>query len=454
MKTRRKPTCFLGVALALVFILTGCNDLETNHREPCAPDSARCSGNLVERCLVSGNTWQVVKDCGDSASCVEGICLDDSCTPGTRLCAADNLYECAQSGTFWTRTVCAEGTWCLFGECVECVSDEGCPDSEVCDQSACVPSAVRITSLTLPEGVVGVPYEAELTAERGGAPYAWSLDAGALPPGLALAPETGRITGNPLQEGDYPFTVTVTDAVDARDTRELTIRIRGTGLDLVTSPNLPQAEEGMPYEVQLRAAGGLLPYGWMLHDGVLPAGLDLFADGRIAGTPAEIGVFPFEARVFDSLEPPQYATKAFSLTVRMAPLQILGEAEYNFYVTKIIVLEMIFPYFPYNEQLLAKGGLRPYLWEDRPVPASLAMMLQVSGVDSSSWGVPAGLTLEPDGRLHGSRTDVSDAQTLTIPVSNITVTGYFFYARVSDSQFPPAFQEAVYVIPTLPLSEP
>ena len=454
MKTRKTPSSSAWLLLSLLLVALGCNDLETGNRDPCVPDSARCSGNLVERCLVSGNSWHVVKDCGDTASCVEGICLDDSCTPGTRLCAADNLYECAQSGTFWTRRVCAEGTWCLFGECIECVNNEGCPDGEVCDGIRCVPSSVQITSLNLPEGIVGVPYEAELHAERGGAPYAWAVESGGLPAGLTLDPETGLITGTPQQAGDYPFTVTVTDAVEAQDSRELTILVRGTGLDIVTSSSLPLAEEGTPYEVQLRAAGGLLPYGWMLFDGVLPAGLDLFADGRIAGTPTEIGVFPFQARVFDSLEPPQYATKAFSLTVRMAPLEIVGETEYNFYVTKIIVLEMIFPYFPYEEQLLARGGLKPYLWEDRPVPATLAMMLQISGVDSSSWGVPDGLTLEPDGRLHGRRTTVSDAQTVTIPVSNISVTGYFFYARVSDSQFPPFFQEAVFVIPTIPLSEP
>lgn len=49
---------------------------------------------------------------------------------------------------------------------------------------------------------------------------------------------------------------------------------------------------------------------------------------------------------------------------------------------------------------------------------------------------------------------MSDAQTITIPVANISVTGYFFYASVTDSQFPPESQEAVFVIPTIPLAQP
>ena len=51
---------------------------------------------------------------------------------------------------------------------------------------------------------------------------------------------------------------------------------------------------------------------------------------------------------------------------------------------------------------------------------------------------------------------LSDAQTLVIPVVNITITGYFFYANanVTDSQFPSETQESVFGIPTIPLATP
>ena len=237
------------------------------------------------------------------------------------------------------------------------------------------------------------------------------------------------------------------------DTQALSLRVRGNGLEIVTPSQLPQAEEGYAYETQLQAAGGLVPYAWMITDGALPAGLDLFADGRIAGIPEEVGAFPFVVRVFDNLEPAQDATKLMNLVVEIAPLVIVGDTEYNFYVTKIIVLDMILPVLPYSSQLQAMGGLKPYLWEELPVPSTLSTILQFAGVDPTAWGVPAGITLAQDGALSGSLSSVDDAQTITIPVVNISVTGYFFYAGVTDSQFPAESQEAVFVIPTIPLSQ-
>lgn len=66
-----------------------------------------------------------------------------------------------------------------------------------------------------------------LTAAGGEAPYAWSLAAGALPPGLSLSAE-GAITGTiprEAAEGDYPFTVRVTDATGAVAEKPLSITV-------------------------------------------------------------------------------------------------------------------------------------------------------------------------------------------------------------------------------------
>jgi len=435
---------------------SACNDgKNTNTEDPCQPDAVRCSANVVERCLLSGNGWQVEEPCAAAETCVEGLCLANACEPGERLCAEiEVVYECAGSGTSWTRSPCPGFSKCLMGECIECVNAEGCEDGFVCDQGKCVSGALEITTEALPEGNVGVPYETALQAVLGVAPYTWVLAGGTLPEGLALDAQSGILGGSPAVAGDFLLEITVTDAAGVTDSRSLPLRIRGDGMQILTASTLPPAEEGNPWELQLQAAGGLMPYGWMLAQGSLPAGLDLYADGRIAGTPTEIGTFPFEVKVFDSLEPPQFASKAMTLVVGIAPLVITGDTEYDFYVTKIIVLDMIFPYFPYNSQLQATGGLRPYQWEAQEVPMVLATMLQLTGVDATSWGVPDGLTLAPDGAITGSKTSVDDAQTLTLPVSGISVTGYFFYARVTDSQFPALFQEAAFVIPTIPLSQP
>lgn len=53
----------------------------------------------------------------------------------------------------------------------------------------------------------------------------------------------------------------------------------------VTSPTLlPEAEVGGAYEYLLQASGGTAPYSWELAGFKLPDGLQLSADGRIAGT--------------------------------------------------------------------------------------------------------------------------------------------------------------------------
>src|SRR5207248_4072618 len=58
---------------------------------------------------------------------------------------------------------------------------------------------------------VGSQYSAALSVKRGRAPYQFSLTAGQLPPGLALNPATGAISGVPSSQGTYSFTVRVTD---------------------------------------------------------------------------------------------------------------------------------------------------------------------------------------------------------------------------------------------------
>lgn len=69
-----------------------------------------------------------------------------------------------------------------------------------------------IETASLPDGVVGVPYTATLTAGGGAPPYKWSLSQGALPSGLTLDAATGRITGTPTAEGTFSITVQVQDS--------------------------------------------------------------------------------------------------------------------------------------------------------------------------------------------------------------------------------------------------
>lgn len=74
------------------------------------------------------------------------------------------------------------------------------------------PAALTITTASpLPAGVVGVPYSQTLSATGGQPPYSWSVVAGSLPTGLALAPSTGILNGTPSASGSINFTVQVSD---------------------------------------------------------------------------------------------------------------------------------------------------------------------------------------------------------------------------------------------------
>src|SRR5690606_32925542 len=70
---------------------------------------------------------------------------------------------------------------------------------------------ISFTPSTLADGTTGQAYAQALTASGGTAAYGYSLTAGALPPGIALA-AGGALSGTPTAAGTFGFTITVTDA--------------------------------------------------------------------------------------------------------------------------------------------------------------------------------------------------------------------------------------------------
>ena len=71
---------------------------------------------------------------------------------------------------------------------------------------------MEILATTLPNGVREQFYRTPaLTARGGKAPYQWSVDGGALPPGLRLDETSGIIEGVPTTAGQYKFLVVAWD---------------------------------------------------------------------------------------------------------------------------------------------------------------------------------------------------------------------------------------------------
>jgi hypothetical protein len=89
------------------------------------------------------------------------------------------------------------------------------------------PPALNITTTSLAAGVVGSAYSQTVAATGGTTPRTFSISAGILPAGLALA-ANGVISGTPAGgPGTSDFTVTVTDSASpaVSDAQALSIRI-------------------------------------------------------------------------------------------------------------------------------------------------------------------------------------------------------------------------------------
>ncbi len=93
---------------------------------------------------------------------------------------------------------------------------------------------------------------------------------------------------------------------------------KGAPLEIVPA-SLPRAYVKQPYEAQLQAQGGILPLGWEVTEGRLPAGFVLQNDGKLVGTPTETGTFTFTATVHDSGKPAYERSHQYSVTV-VSPL--------------------------------------------------------------------------------------------------------------------------------------
>jgi len=114
--------------------------------------------------------------------------------------------------------------------------------------------ALTITTVSLPDGMVGEAYSATLEATNGATPYTWSVSAGNLSAGLSLNPATGEISGTPTEKGIANFTVKVMDsATPAQEaTEELGIFVRPEPA-IEIAPTYPKLEAiwGDEFEFEL-----------------------------------------------------------------------------------------------------------------------------------------------------------------------------------------------------------
>lgn len=167
-----------------------------------------------------------------------------------------------------------------------------------------------IVNETLPDAVLGSPYNFDLQPREGVAPYSLTFVSGALCPSHALVGSV--IQGSTDSTGRYSVTYDVTDAVGTK-VRYL-LQYRSVVGPLVLQGNPPAGVRGQPYSYTFQISGGVPDYLYQLTDRsdstelTVPDPNHPMVSGTFSNTP---GDRHFVLRAIDQ----QGTTTEFSFTV-------------------------------------------------------------------------------------------------------------------------------------------
>jgi len=179
-----------------------------------------------------------------------------------------------------------------------------------------------ITTTVLGYARLGRAYSGQLTA-TGSMPMTWFTVNGSLPTGLSLNPNTGIISGIPVEAGSFTFTVVATNIVGVSAPVTFTIEA-GQSFAIITTSPLPYGIVGVPYAPLTFEADGLddsyiYTWSWVQQAGSsFPPGLTLNAiTGVLSGTPTAIGTYNVNVTISGG---GTSTTAPFTITVGAPPV--------------------------------------------------------------------------------------------------------------------------------------
>ena len=149
-------------------------------------------------------------------------------TPANPAIASGSTQQFVATGTFSdnsTQNISSQVTWSSSNSGVATINSTGLATGVAGGSSTIKatqgsvngsttltvqPTALSITTASLPAGTVGQAYSNALAASGGTAPYTWTVSSGTLPTGLTLT-SAGQISGTPSAAATFTFTVQVAD---------------------------------------------------------------------------------------------------------------------------------------------------------------------------------------------------------------------------------------------------
>ena len=153
---------------------------------------------------------------------------------------------------------------------------------------------ITITPTTIPAGTAGTAYNQTFT-QSGGIGAVNFTQGGKLPAGMSFS--GAALSGTPTQTGNFPITVTATDANGCSVTRNYTLVINCQTIT-VNPATISAATVGTAYSQSFTQSGGIGAVNFSLT-GALPSGLS-FAGTTLSGTPTQTGTFPITVTATDA----------------------------------------------------------------------------------------------------------------------------------------------------------
>jgi hypothetical protein len=205
-----------------------------------------------------------------------------------------------------------------------------------------------ITSGTPPKTAPDTPLAYRFDAIGGQPPYRWRMTLGL--EGFAIDPQSGLLTGQTAEQGQFPLAIYVTDSAGAEDSALYPLRIGSTQSLAIVTTELPPATLGQAYEFALATEGGSPPLAWSI-DSPLPAGFTLdAASGKLSGHATTHGyATEISVRVTDADQNEASTTLPFIVS---SPFEIVTPSR----------LPPAAPGAPYQLAFIPAGGQEPIAW--------------------------------------------------------------------------------------------